>query len=66
MEKCEKYFTSYTGCKVAFDKYNNYHNLNGPAFLWTSDEKEYFIKDKKYDNFIEYIRAIINYKKDNK
>jgi len=47
------------------NKYNELHNLYGPAGIWKfgSKIKTYHICNKRYDNFIEYIKAVIKYKK---
>ena len=40
-----------------------FHNLKGPAYIDNEFGKlpEYYINNKRYDNFIEYIREVINY-----
>jgi len=45
---------------------HHYHRLNGPAIELINDKKYYYIMSKIYYNFIEYIKAVIKYKKDNK
>jgi len=41
---------------------NIFHNLYGPAIEWSNGNKNYFINDKYCQNFIEYIKAVIEYK----
>jgi len=46
----------------------SYHNLRGPASIGINMHKDwrgYYIDGIFYDNFIEYIKDVIKYKKDN-
>ena len=51
--------------KSWYNKNNQLHRLNGPAVKVINGNKYYYIMDKIYYNFIEYIKAVIKYKKDN-
>ena len=43
---------------------NNLHRLDGPAVRFINGDKKiyYWIENERYDNFIEYIKAVIKYK----
>ena len=48
--------------------YRNYfreelHNINGPAVIFNNGMKSYFIKGRSYNNFIEYIKDSIKYRR---
>jgi len=60
MEKCEKfYFSPNTKTKIWYNKQTNiWHRLNGPAA-----GKLYYINNKIYYNFLEYIQNVIIFKK---
>jgi len=49
-----------------YNKNNQLHNLYGPAIKIINNNKYYYINGKYHNNFIEYIKAVIEYKKDNK
>jgi len=57
--------TNCLGDKVWWNKEDEFHRLDGPAIKWANGKKFYYIDDEYYNNFIEYIQAVIEYKKDN-
>jgi len=60
----EKYVLWNDGSETYF-KDGNFHNLNGHATKWRDGTKRYYIKHEWYHNFIQYIRDVIKYKKEN-
>jgi len=43
------------------------HNLNGPAAIFHDTKPDwYYIDGRYYNNFLDYIKAVIKYKKKNK
>ena len=40
-----------------------YHRLNGPAIEFNNGDNYYWVNYIEYNNFIEYIQAVIEYKR---
>ena len=50
-----------------YEIYGNFHNIHGPAFISKNRSMpSYYIYGKCYNNFISYIKAVIEYKKGDK
>ena len=51
---------------IQYRKFNGcHHRLSGPAFIWyNNSQTRYLIDGKWYKNFIEYVQAVVKYKKE--
>ena len=55
--------TNYLGDKWWRNKEDEFHRLNGPAIEWSNGRKFYRINGEHYNNFISYIKAVIEFRK---
>jgi len=54
------------GNKYVYEPAVPLHNIYGPATIWDDGYIQYCINNVFYDNFIEYIKAVIRYKQKRK
>ena len=53
-------------CWYKNDNKFHFHRLEGPAIEYKNSDKSWYVDNIRYNNFIEYIQAVIKYKKEDK